>query len=221
MGSKLQVVPQNKKWQLFLIFWIINVVLSITYKFYYYHTGNHLHYTWMPDMLFFMLVVLAVVSKENCLALLGILLLLLFKAIGSWSIAAYYPNQWDLYKDVIKTWMGYVYIFPLFLLLTKTTESNSIKIPKHIKQAFVIIAFALTVFIGLLFPAHVFHTYPNPTRFGISGLLYPSSYVSYFYVLSIPIVYLLHKRMPSKKVYSILLYTLSLAAIFSGTKSTY
>src|SRR5690625_1844830 len=137
MGSKLQVELQNKKWQLFLIFWIINVVLSITYKFYYYHTGNHLHYTWLPDMLFFVLVVLAVVSKDNGLALLGILLLLLFKAIGSWSIATYYPNQLNLYKDVIKTWMGYVYILPLFLFLYKTADKSPIEIPKYIKHTFV------------------------------------------------------------------------------------
>lgn len=223
MKNKMQTLLQNKKWQLFLIFWIVNVSLSIAYKFYYFHTGDHLQYTWVPDMLFFMLILLAVFSKQNSLVLLGMLFLFLCKAIGSWFIAAFYPNQVDLYKDVIKTWMGYIYIFPLFLFLTKTATYNSIKIPIYIKQAFVVIAgaFALTVFIGLAFPAHVFHTYPNPTRFGISGLLYPSSYVSYFYVFSIPAVYLLHKRTPSQKIYSILLYTLSFAALFSGTKSTY
>src|SRR5690625_2830868 len=40
-------------------------------------------------------------------------------------------------------------------------------------------------------------------------------------MISIVSTYLLHKRIPSKKVYTILLYTLSLAAIFSGTKSIY
>lgn len=223
MGRKMQVMLQNKNWQLFLIFWIANVVLSIAYKVYYYHTGNHLHYTWLPDMLFFVLVVLTVASKEYSLAFLGALLLLLFKAVGSWSIASYYPNKLDLYKDVIKTWMGYIYIFPLFLFLYKAGDKSSIEIPKYIKHTFVIIAGAivLSVFVGLIFPVHIFYTYPNPSRFGISGVLYPSSYVSYFYMISIVSTYLLHKRIPSKKVYTILLYTLSLAAIFSGTKSIY
>jgi len=121
---------------------------------------------------------------------------------------------------VVKTWMGYAYIFPLFLFLS---SANSIEIPKPVKQTFVIIAgaFALSVFVGLVFPFHVLHTYSNPARFGISGLLYPSSYVSYFYVISLSVTYLCHKRLPSKTEYSILLYTLGIAAIFSGTKSTY
>src|SRR5690625_1858964 len=223
MKGDLQVVLQSNKCQLFLVFWIINVMLSIAYKFYYYHTGNHLLYTWTPDILFFALVVLSIFSKENSSVILGIMLLLLCKIIGSWSIASFYPNQMDLYKDVVKTWMGYVYIFPLFLFLSKTADNITIEIPEQVKQAFVILAgaFAVSVFVGLVLQTHIFHTYPNPTRFGISGLLYPSSYVSYFYVTSISTTYLLRKRMPSKKVYSILLYTLSLAAIFSGTKSTY
>lgn len=223
MGNKVQILLQDKRWQLFLIFWIVNVILSIVYKFYYYHTGQHLHYTWMPDMLFFLLLILAIPPRENSLALIGMLSLLLFKVIGSWTIAPSYPNDIDLYKDVIKTWMGYVYIFPLFLFLSNVTENKPLVIPKYVKHGFVVLAggFALSVFVGLLFNAHVFHTYPNPTRFGISGLLYPSSYVSFFYIFSISSAYLLHIRIPSKKLYSILLYTLSLAAIFSGTKSTY
>lgn len=216
----MQVLLQHKKWQLFLMFWIVNVLLSVAYKFYYYHTGDHLPYTWIPDMLFLSLVIMATLSKRNILAFLGVLFLFLFKAIGSWSIASFYPNQMDLYKDVVKTWMGYVYIFPLFLFLSK---NNPIELPKSVKQTFVIIAgvFALSVFVGLVLPFHVFDTYSNPSRFGVSGLLYPSSYVSYFYVISISITYLCHKRLPSKNVYSILLYILGLAAIFSGTKSTY
>ena len=223
MGNKVQIVLQDKRWQLFLVFWIVNVVLSIMYKFYYYHTGQHLHYTWVPDMLFFLLLILAIPPKENGSVIIGIFSLLLFKAIGSWTIAPHYPNEIDVYKDVIKTWMGYVYIFPLFLFLSKVAEKKSLVIPKYVRQGFIVLAggFALTVFVGLVFNAHIFHTYPNPTRFGLSGLLYPSSYVSFFYILSISSAYLLHRSMPSKKVYSILLYTLSLAAIFSGTKSTY
>lgn len=223
MGSKVRILLQDKRWQLFLIFWIVNVVVSIVYKFYYYHTGQHLHYTWVPDMLFFLLLIMAIPPKENGLVLIGMLSLLLFKVIGSWTIAPHYPNGIDLYKDVIKTWMGYVYIFPLFLFLSKVTEEKSIVIPKYIKHSFVVLAggFAFSVFVGLLFDGHIFHTYPNPTRFGISGFLYPSSYVSFFYIFSISSAYLLHRSMPSKKVYPILLYTLSLAAIFSGTKSAY
>lgn len=223
MKNKMQTLLQNKKWQLFLIFWIVNVSLSIAYKFYYFHTGLHLQYTWLPDMFFFLLLIAAISPKKNGLALIGMFFLLLFKVIGSWTIAPHYPNDIDLFKDVVKTWMGYIYIFPLFLFLSNVAEKKPIIIPEYIKHGFVILAggLALSVFIGLLFKAHIFHTYPRPTRFGISGLLYPSSYVSFFYIFSISSAYLLHKRMPSRKVYSILLYTLSLAAIFSGTKSTY
>lgn len=223
MENKVQILLQEKRWQLFLIFWVVNVVLAIVYKFYYYHTWQHLHYTWVSDMLFFLLLIIAIPRKKNSLAILGIILLLLCKSIGSWTIAPYYPNHFDLYKDVAKTWMGYVYIFPLFLFLSDVAADRPIVIPKFIKHGFVVLAggFAMSAFVGLLVNAHVLHTYPNPTRFGISGFLYPSSYVSYFYILSIFSTYLLHKRMPSKKVYSILLYTLSLAAILSGTKSAY
>lgn len=223
MGNKLQLVLQNKRWQLFLVFWVINVVFSIIYKFCYYHTGQHLKYTWVPDMLFFLLLILAIPRKENGLVLMGILFLLLFKIIGSWSIASSYPNTIDLYKDVVKTWMGYVYVLLLFLFLSPTSNQIPVVIPKYVKQAFVVLAggFALSVFVGLVLRTYVFNTYTGTNRFGISGFLYPFSYVSYFYMLSITSVYLLHKRMPSNKVYSILLYILSLAAIFSGTKSTY
>src|SRR5690625_7502167 len=119
--------------------------------------------------------------------------------------------------------MWYIYFFPLFLFLYKAGDKSSIEIPKYIKHAFVsiVVSIVLCVFVGLIFPLNIFYTYPNPSRFGISGVLYPSSYVSYFYMISIVSTYLLHKRIPSKKVYTILLYTLSLAAIFSGTKSIY
>lgn len=223
MISKVQSILKNKTWRFFLIFWVINILLSVLYKFYYYHTGNHLLYTWMPDMLFFIFMLLAVCSKENTFGFLGVLMLLMFKVVGSLSIASFYPNQLDMYKDVIKTWMGYTYIFPLFLFLSKTKSKTYLRIPDYIIKAFVIIAgtFALSTFIGLIFPSHVFHTYKNPNRFGVSGLLYPSSYVSYFYMISIMLTYLLQEHFTSKKTYTILLYILSLAAIFSGTKSTY
>lgn len=223
MANRIQLILRDKRWQLFLLFWVVNVVLSIVYKFYYYHTGQHLHYTWLPDMLFFLLLIIAISPKENGLVLVGVFSLLLFKIIGSWSIASHYPNDIDLYKDVIKTWMGYVYIFPLFLLLSNGVEKKPIEIPKYVKHGFVVLAggLACSVFVGLLIKAKVFQTYLNPNRFGISGFLYPSSYVSYFYILSISATYLLHKRVPAKRTYSILLYTLSLAALLSGTKSTY
>src|SRR5690625_5596528 len=103
MGRKMQVMLQNKNWQLFLIFWIANVVLSIAYKVYYYHTGNHLHYTWLPDMLFFVLVVLTVASNDYSFVFVGALLFLLFYAVGSWSISSFYPNILYLFKAVINT----------------------------------------------------------------------------------------------------------------------
>lgn len=40
-------------------------------------------------------------------------------------------------------------------------------------------------------------------------------------MLSISITYLLHKYLPTHRKYLVLLFTLSLAALFSGTKSTY
>src|SRR5699024_10784799 len=174
----MQVLLQHKKWQLFLMFWIVNVLLSVAYKFYYYHTGDHLPYTWIPDMLFLSLVIIATLSKRNILAFLGVLFLFLFKAIGSWSIASFYPTQMDLAKDVVKTSMGYVCLFPLFLFVSK---NNPIERPRSVKHTFVIVAgvFALSLFVGLVLPFHVFDPYSNPSRLGVSGLLYPSSYVSY------------------------------------------
>lgn len=223
MAIKVQALLQNKKWQVFLIFWLTNVVLSVAYKFYYYQTKQHLQYTWLPDILFLLLLILSISPKKNRLALFGIGLLLLFKLIGSLSIASHYPNILDLYKDVVKTWMGYVYIFPLFLFLSSSADEKPVTIPKYVQHTFVVLAggIALSVFVGLVLKPYVFHTYTVTKRFGISGFLYPFSYVGYFYMFSITSAYLLHKHMPTNRLYSILLYTLSLAAVFSGTKSTY
>lgn len=225
MKAKLRHCLEKRKWQIFLLFWIVNVLLSVVYKFYYYDTGQHLKFTWIPDLLFLLVMFLTIPPRRYKTAYIGIGLLFLFKAIGSFSIVSFYDTSLELYKDVVKSWVGYSYIFLLFIFLSDKINSNrkDFDLPRFIQKSFVLLAgsIALCVFIGLILKSYVFHTYTDITRFGISGVLYPFSYVSYFYILGISISYLLHKNKPEEKSYSVLLYVLSVAALFSGTKSTY
>lgn len=223
MGNRLLTILNDKRWEVFLFFWIVNVLLSSIYKYYYYSTGEHLQYTWIPDMLFLLLLIISLFYKRSFLAIVGIFFLLLSKGIGSNSIADFYPVEMDMYKDIVKSWMGYVYVFPLFLFLKKDPTESIINIPEKVKIFFLILVsfFVASVFLALVHKAYIFYTYTNPERFGISGFLFPSSYVSYFYILSIMVTYLLHKQLPSDKKYAIFIYILSAAAIFSGTKTTY
>ena len=225
MITKVKNCLLRYKWQLFLVFWLANVVLSIVYKFYYYYTGNHLQYTWVSDMFFLMFLFIAISKKENKWIFISIAFLLLCKIIGSTSITSFYQTDFQLYKDVIKTWMGYVFLFPLFLFLIDNQQQTNqqLVIPSYMQKSFVMVAggLAISVFVGLIFKSYVFYTYTGTERFGFSGFIYPFSYVSYFYMLSIPTTYYLHKHLPKEKMFLVLLYVLVLAAIFAGTKSTY
>lgn len=223
MGYKLVNILRNKRWEFFLVFWCVNLLLGVVYKFYYYYTGQHLQYTWLPDMAFLFLLLANLFIIKNRFVLVGVFSLFFFKVIGSLLIADIYTVPLDLYKDVVKTWMGYIYIFPLFLFLSEETGDSKSGVPRKIRNVFVVFAggMALSVFVGLLFRAYVVHTYTDPERFGISGFLFPSSYVSYFYMISISSAYLLQRHWGEVKAYSILIFALSIAALFSGTKSSY
>lgn len=212
------------KWNIFIFFWMLNFVIGVYYKFHYFTKAEHLHYTWIPDTIFFLSLIYYLIKENEFKVLSSIGLLLLFKFLGSFSLYSTYESLYYFVRDVFKTWMSYVYIFPLFIFLKPVlTAKSKNQIPKLLDLSILIwsLIIVLGVFLGYFINTYFLKTYESLERFGISGWLFPSSYVSYLYMLLLIILYSLSIQYPIKKTYKYLLFLVSLAALFSGTKTVY
>lgn len=213
----------KNRWFVFIFFWMLNFLLGVLYKYHYLTTTKHLSYTWIPDAIFFTYLIFHLIREKQIKVLASIGLLLLFKFIGSYGLYEDYESPYYFFRDVFKTWMGYVYIFPLFLFLKPLAIKFSNRIPKALNLSLIYwsLFIVLGVILGYFIDVYFFRTYESWERFGIAGWLFPSSYVSYLYIFLLLILYSLSIQNSNKKIYKYLLALVSLAALFSGTKTVY
>lgn len=213
----LENIINKKAHAIFIVFWGISILGTIVYKYNLsIRTFDHTQFTWVADFVFLILISTLAFARKHYLLPLSLIVLLIFKSIGSFSIYGEFSEKTDLYKEIVKTAVGYAFIFFVFSFL-KTFNNEKLKKTQTFFKSLSLLVYAL-IFIGAGFSISFFKTYLG-TRFGYSGFLYPSSYASYFVILSILIHYFYSIKIEKQSIVYLLLA--SIAGLFIGTKAVY
>src|SRR5699024_5724108 len=117
-----------------------------------YTTGQYLHFTWIPDVIFLGIISVYLYRKSASKALLALGLLIGIKAIGSISIMEHYPDNFVMLKDIVKTSLGYGFILMLFSYIKEISSQKTTFRPKLLTRIFCAfnMLIALSIFVGLL-----------------------------------------------------------------------
>lgn len=201
---------------IFVTFLILSLSISILYKYVLFYHGVHLKYTWVTDLMFFVIINMWLIHKRIYNLILIVVLLLLIKAIGSFFIYEFYENQLDYFKEVSKTSFSFTIIFFVFTYIKDIKLKGIAFIFQVFKYISIVINIA--IILGFIFNITVFKTYTG-VRFGFSGLLFPQSFSSYFVIVSLLIYYFYNNNIERTSPLFIAVTTLS--ALLVGTKSVY
>jgi hypothetical protein len=195
----------------FLMFFGLSFCATIVYKYRFFFSEEHTQFTWVIDALLLGLMLLK--FKKKFVVWLGLLLILKF--IGSLIIYDQYIDFLDFLKEVIKTTMFYTFFL---VTLVYVRDFNNITIQHiHKFQKWLVVIVCISIIVGLVFDISFFKTYFK-LRFGFSGLLYPSSFTSYFVILQILYFYTYNKWNQESSYH---LPLLIICACLTGTKSVY
>ncbi len=200
----------------FIAFFSISLLLSVGYKYMLFYQGEHLKYTWIPDAIFFVAISLVLFYKRDYNLILITLALLLIKATSSLLIFHFYDDVSQYFKEVLKTVFSFSFVFFLYEYLKHLRKRDIIFIFNFFKFTLLLVCFA--IIIGAIFSFSFSKTYINP-RFGFSGLLYPSSFSSYFMITSTLILYFYNKNI--KKISPVFIIITILSSLLIGTKAVY
>lgn len=210
-------VINKKSHIIFVVFWSLSVLGTIVYKYNLsIRTFDHTQFTWIPDFILLSIILIWAFKRKYYFLPLSLIALFIFKSIGSFSVLVEYSEKLDLYKDVVKTTFGYTFIFFVFAFL-RTFDAEKLKITFIFFKILSLLAYGL-IFIGALFSISFFKTYLG-VRFGYSGFLYPSSYASYFLIISVLIHYFYSTNIEKQTIVYLLLA--SIAGLLVGTKAVY
>jgi hypothetical protein len=203
------------KGYIYSFFVVLSILIAVVYKYIVFYQNVHLKYTWVPDVLMLFGIVLLMIRKNRLLFTL-LLIMSCFKLFGTLTLLDKFDTIFVFSQEVIKTSIVYCAI-PILVCYTRTFSFLELKtFFKIFKIAVIIVSFS--IFYGVLFNVYMLETYAGK-RFGISGLLYPSSFSSYFVIVSILILYYYNKNI--EKVNRLYISLLVFSALFIGTKSTY
>jgi hypothetical protein len=209
------ILKSYNKGYVFSSFAVLSFVLSVIYKYVVFYQGIHLKYTWITDFILLSIAVLVLLKKNRALFIL-LLLLVFLKIFGTLSILDKFPNTVTVYKEIIKTSIVYSAI-PILVFYTRTFTYLELKFFFKIFKIITVVI-CLSILLGTLLNVYMLETYTGK-RFGFSGVLYPSSFSSYFIITSILILFYYNKHI--EKVPLIYLTLLIFSALFVGTKSIY
>ncbi len=202
---------------IFVVFWALSILGTIVYKYNLsIRTFDHTQYTWIPDFIFLSIILIWALKRKYYFLPLSLIVLLILKTIGSLTVLGEYSEKIDLYKDVVKTTIGYTFIFFVFAFL-RTFDAKKLKKTFDFFKILSLLVYGL-IFIGALFSISFFKTYLG-VRFGYSGFLYPSSYTSYFIIISVLIHYFYSIKIEKQPTAYLLLA--SIAGLLVGTKAVY
>lgn len=202
---------------IFVVFWALSILGTIVYKYNLsIRTFDHTQYTWIPDFIFLSIILIWALKRKYYFLPLSLIVLLILKTIGSLTVLGEYSEKIDLYKDVVKTTIGYTFIFFVFAFL-RTFDAKKLKKTFDFFKILSLLVYGL-IFIGALFSISFFKTYIG-VRFGYSGFLYPSSYTSYFIIISVLIHYFYSIKIEKQPTAYLLLA--SIAGLLVGTKAVY
>ena len=205
------------KAEIFLLFWIFSLLGTVLYKTsLFYFQIDHTIYLWITEILFLFIIVLYFIKEKNFYAIKILGLLFLIKLIGSLLVYERYLSHIDFYKDLVKTSFGYSFVFLMFYYLKSLDLKQVNKLFSFFKILCLIVY--ITIFLGAVFSIKLFETYIG-SRFGFSGIFFPSSYGSYFIIISILIFYFYSRYIQT--IPAVYIVVASLAGVFTGTKSSY
>ena len=203
------------KGYIYSFFAVLSILILVIYKYIVFYQNVHLKYTWVPDVLMLFGIVVLMIRNNRWLFTL-LLIVSCFKLFGTLTLFDKFDNVFVFSQEVIKTSIVYCAI-PILVYYTKTFSFLELKtFFKIFKIAVIIVSFS--IFFGVLFNIYMLETYAGK-RFGISGLLYPSSFSSYFVIISILILYYYNNNI--EKVNRLYITVLVFSALFIGTKSIY
>lgn len=205
------------KAEIFLLFWSFSLLGTVAYKTsLLYFQIDHTTYLWITEILFLSVIVIYLIKEKDFYAVKIFGLLLLIKLIGSLLVYEHYISPVDFYKDLIKTSFGYSFVFLMFYYLKSLDLKQVNKLFSFFKVLCLIVY--ITVFLGAVFSIKLFETYIG-SRFGFSSIFFPSSYGSYFIIISILIFYFYNRYI--QNIPNVYIVVASLAGVFTGTKSSY
>lgn len=215
--NRLENIINKKAHTIFIVFWGLSILGTLVYKYNLsIRTFDHTQLTWIPDFIFLSIILIWALKRKYYFLPLSLIVLLIFKSIGSLTILGEYSEKIDLYKDVVKTTIGYTFIFFVFAFL-RTFDAKKLKKTFDFFKILSLVAYGL-IFLGALFSISFFKTYLG-VRFGYSGFLYPSSYASYFIIISVLIHYFYSIKIEKQSLVYLLLA--SIAGLLVGTKAVY
>jgi len=205
-----------KKYLLFSFFFCLNIALIFLFKLNYFIFEKYTSFIWIPDFIFFVYLLKENFKKKEIKLFLKVFFVFfLFKLIGSVSIFNQYSNIKLFILDIIRTPLNY--FFPVLLYLS-FRDLKKIDL-KNIFNCYKIILYLVlfTIIIGFLFSITVFKTY-HGDRFGYSGILFWSSFASYFTIINLLILFFYNKKI--ENVHNLLLISF-IVAFLVGTKAVY
>lgn len=206
----------TKKYVLFSVFFCLNIFLILIFKLNYFIFEKYTSFLWLPDFIFFIYLLKENFRKKEIKLFLKVFLVFfIFKLIGSLTVFNHYSNIKLFILDVIRTPLNYFFPILLYLSFKDLKKENVKKIFYCYK--FVLFAVILTIISGFLFSITVFKTY-HGNRFGYSGILFWSSFASYFTIINLLILYFYNKKIENVKL---LLFISFLISFLIGTKTVY
>ncbi len=205
----------NKKIALFSIFWCINLFFILIYKENYFSFNIHTPFIWILDFIFIIYLIWSQPKEQLKYFFVIFFIFMFLKILGSLSILNEYKDNKQFLIDIIRTPINYMFPFFLYLSFKDIQKKEIIKIFNTYKYLSLLIQ--ITILIGFIFSIHFFETYRG-NRFGYSGILYPSSFSSYFIILNLMILYFYNEKISDIKYF---LYFSFIVALLIGTKTVY
>ena len=202
----------GKYYYLFPIIWSVNLFLIFIYKINIFDYNEHTPFIWIVDLFFFIYLLIA---NKNNTGIFIFFIALTLKFLGSYSVLDQFKSFNFFLLEVLRTSFNYTFPFILYGFFKDITKQN-LKFIFNIYKYILLIIF-LSIIFGFLFKIRLFETYYG-NRFGFSGVLYPSSFSSYFIVLNILILF--YYNIKIEKVPIILLLSIIMGFLL-GTKTVY